>query len=121
MEDSQADATTCGARLENLVASHLLKHAQFLSDIDGTPIALHYLKTTSGKEIDFVLANDKGEPTHFIEVKMSDAVPGFAIREMRQAHPQAKAVQLVMRPPHGFGSLGIEVRPAAKWLAELTA
>ena len=71
----QTDSSTSGARLENLVASHLLKHAQFMSDSDGTPIALHYLKATSGKEIDFVLANDKGEPTYFIEVKLSDAVP----------------------------------------------
>jgi hypothetical protein len=121
LEDSQTDSSTSGARLENLVASHLLKHAQFMSDSDGTPITLHYLKTTSGKEVDFVLANDKGEPTHFIEVKLSDAVPGFAIRELQQTHPQAKAVQLVMRAPHGFDSQGVQVRPAAKWLAELAA
>jgi predicted AAA+ superfamily ATPase len=39
LEDTQTDSSTSGARLENLVASHLLKHAQFMSDSDGTPIA----------------------------------------------------------------------------------
>jgi len=121
LDDSPADATTSGARFENLVACHFLKHAQFLGDSEGTPITLHYLKTTSGKEIDFVLANDKGEPTHFVEVKLGDAKPGYAMREMQRTHPLAKAVQLVMRTPHAFDSQGVEVRPAAKWLAELAA
>lgn len=121
LDDSPADATTSGARFENLVACHLLKHAQFLNDSEGTLLKLHYLKTTSGKEIDFVLVNEKGDPTHFIEVERGDAKPGYAIREMHHAHPQATSVQLVMRTPHAFDAQGVQVRPAAQWLAELAA
>jgi len=119
--DGQDDSPESGARFENLVACHLLKHVHFLNDSEGASLQLHYLRTTDGKEIDFVLANESGNATHFIEVKVGDDKPALALRQAAAAHPQAVAVQVVLRTPHAFDVAGIGVRPAAQWLAELAA
>ena len=110
-----------GARFENLVAQHLLKAVQFQSDSTGVEPGLHYLRTTSGKEIDFVLTNDQGDATHFIEAKLSDAKPSFALRQVAQTHPQAQAIQIVCHTRHAYDADGVHVRPAAQWLADLSA
>ncbi len=121
VSDARDDSPESGARFENLVASHLLKHAQFLNDSEGASVQLHYLRTTDGKEIDFVLANEAGNATYFIEAKVSDDKPALALRQAVTSHPDATAVQLVLRAPHAFDVAGIGVRPAAQWLADLAA
>lgn len=110
-----------GARLENLVAASLYKHVCHVSDSTGEAIGLHYLRTTSGKEIDFVLTNAAGEATHFIEVKWADARPSFALCQMAQTRPEAKAVQLVRLARHASQEAGVETHPLAQWLAGLAA
>jgi predicted AAA+ superfamily ATPase len=110
-----------GAQFENLVATHLLKHTCFMADSAGEQPALNYLRTSSGKEIDFVLTNAAGDATHFIEVKWSDAKISFALRQMAQTHPNAQAIQLVREARHAFDRDGVAVRPAAQWLADLAA
>ena len=110
-----------GAQFENLVAAHLLKHACFMADSAGEELALNYLRTTSGKEIDFVLTNGAGDATHFIEVKWSDTKLPFALKQMAQTHPNAQVVQLVRQTRHAFDRDGVAVRPAAQWLADLAA
>ena len=112
---------TEGAQFENLVATHLLKHCCFMADSAGEELSLNYVRTTSGKEIDFVLTNETGDATHFIEVKNRDANPSFALRQMAATHPAARAVQLVRHTPHAFDAEGVAVRPAAKWLGGLSA
>lgn len=110
-----------GAQFENLVATHLLKHACFMADSAGEELALNYLRTTSGKEIDFVLTNAAGDATHFVEVKWSDSKPSFSLRQMAQTHPGAQAVQLVRHARHAYDRDGVGMRPAAQWLADLAA
>ncbi len=119
--DGQDDSPESGARFENLVACHLLKHVQFLNDSEGESLQLHYMRTTDGKEIDFVLANEAGVATHFIEVKVGDDKPALALRQAAATQPQAVAIQVVLRTPHAFDVAGIQIRPAAGWLAELAA
>ena len=92
-----------------------------MADSAGEEFALNYLRTTSGKEIDFVLTNAAGEATHFIEVKWSDAKPSFSLKQMAQTHPNAQAVQLVRQTRHAFDRDGVAVRPAPQWLADLAA
>ena len=121
VNDAKDASPESGARFENLVASHLLKHTQFLTDSEGASGQLHYLRTTDGKEVDFVLANEAGEATHFIEVKVDDAKPALLLRKAAAEHPQASATQLVLRAPHAFDSVGVGIRPAAQWLADLAA
>jgi uncharacterized protein len=110
-----------GAGFENLVASHLLKHVQFMQDSAGESLELHYVRTSSGKEIDFVIANEAGEATHFIEAKLSDTKPSFALRQMAQTHTQAQCIQVVKNARHAFDTEGVAVRPAPAWLHDLAA
>lgn len=110
-----------GAQFENLVAVHLLKHCCFMADSAGEEITLNYLRTTSGKEIDFVLTNEDGDATHFIEVKRRDSKPSLALRQMAASHPEAQALQLVRHARHGFDDAAVQVRPAAPWLGQLAA
>lgn len=121
VNEAKDDTPETGARFENLVAGHLLKHVEFLNDSEGMALQLHYLRTTDNKEIDFVLADGTGEATHFIEVKLGDAKPSLALRQAAINHPQAQATQLVLRARHAFDTAGVGVRPAAQWLADLAA
>ena len=57
-----------GARLENIVASHLLKMCHFLNDLDGYKTDLHFLRDTEGREVDF-LVTENGKPWLAVEVK----------------------------------------------------
>lgn len=120
-QSPNAADTEEGAQFENLVASHLLKHVQFMQDGAGEQLELHYLRTTSDKEIDFVIANEKGDATHFIEVKLSDTKASYALRQMANLHPTAQSLQLVKNTRHAFDADGVGVRPAAQWLSELAA
>ncbi len=110
-----------GARLENTVALCLLKHLSYQLATEGIAHSLHYVQTTSGKEVDFVIADEAGELTHAIEVKWSDAKPTYALRELAAARPQTQAVQLVYHRGQAYGVDGVEVHSAAAWLAGLKA
>lgn len=57
-----------GARLENMVASHLLKTSHFLNDVEGYKTDLHFLRDMDGREVDF-LVTEKGKPWFAVEVK----------------------------------------------------
>lgn len=57
-----------GARLENIVASHLLKMCHFLNDVDGYKTDLHFLRDIEGREVDF-LVTENGKPWFAVEVK----------------------------------------------------
>ena len=110
-----------GAKLENLVAASLLKHTQFQRDTTGKQVSVHYVQTTSGKEIDFVIANEKGELTQLIEVKLSDTKPSKALSELQQLHSGAAAIQLVYHATASYRAGPVDVHPAARWLAQLSA
>jgi len=59
-----------GARLENLIASHLLKLCHYLQDVDGHKTELHFLRDNDGREVDF-LVTEAGKPWFAVEVKSS--------------------------------------------------
>jgi hypothetical protein len=60
-----------GARLENLVALHLLRLVHWFEDIYGEILELRYIKDIDGHEIDFLLLRNK-LPWIAIEVKNSE-------------------------------------------------
>lgn len=109
-----------GARFENLMACHLLKHAQWQQDALGRDCQLHYLRTKDGAEVDFALS-DGEQLTHLVECKWSDATPHRALARFAADFPQARAVQAVrhLRQPEQRGAIAIT--HAAQWLAELSA
>jgi hypothetical protein len=67
-----------GARLENLIASHLLKWCQFTQDWGYPRLDLHYLRDKEGREVDFLVSRE-GKPWLLIEVKASKTNPGAPI------------------------------------------
>ena len=106
-----------GKRLENLVAVCLQKHLFLLEDRDGIPRTLRYLRTKDGKEVDFVMVEEK-RPTLMIEVKASDRelAPGLVFFHDRYAIP---GVQLVGDLRVESESKGLAILRALDWLKQL--
>jgi uncharacterized protein len=113
--------TDQGTQFENMVAVHLLKHVYFLQDSAGQNIDLNYVRTSDGKEIDFVLTNAEGSATHFIEVKLSDAKPSNALKKMALTHPESEKIQVVKNAKHAFDDNGVNLVPAWQWRSKLAA
>jgi len=72
------------SRLENLVASNLLKYCHFQEDTEGERMDLRFLRDSSGREIDFIVTRD-GKPVFAVECKTGDGdlsrnIPYFAAR-----------------------------------------
>jgi predicted AAA+ superfamily ATPase len=109
-----------GVQLENTCAVCLFKHVQFLQDIAGQDIDLHYIRTKDGKEVDFAISQ-KGRATQLIEVKLSDDRRSSSLTWMSKQLPEAEAIQLVqhLRREQQIGNISLV--DAAKWLGGLTA
>jgi predicted AAA+ superfamily ATPase len=57
-----------GHRLENMVASHLLKYCHFLEDVQGYKTELRFLRDTDKREVDFVVLKNR-KPLFAVECK----------------------------------------------------
>lgn len=60
-----------GTKLENMVASHLLKYCHFIEDTEGDKMELRYLRDTDQREIDFVVIKNK-KPLFAVECKTGE-------------------------------------------------
>lgn len=109
-----------GVRFENLVACALLKELQFLEDTKGIDYGLHYVKTSNGNEVDFLITiND--EVTHLIEVKYTDSKLSKNLNYFHQKFPNALAIQLVKEINRNYTyPNGCKVIQAAEWLGKVT-
>jgi predicted AAA+ superfamily ATPase len=109
-----------GVRYENLVACALLKHVEWLQDVQGKEVGLHYIRTKDDAEVDFCLSHGE-QLTDLIECKLTDTRPHRALARFAGEWPQARATQLLrdLRHAHDIGR--VEVRPAAAWLNGLAA
>jgi predicted AAA+ superfamily ATPase len=84
--------TDPGARLENFVASHLLKSVYFWTDAGLGDFALHFLRDKAGREVDFLVTRDR-KPWFLVEVKSS---------EQRQVSPALTYFQAKTGAAHAF-------------------
>lgn len=109
-----------GIRLENAVATMLLKQVHFLQDVQGRPAGLHYLRTKDGAEVDFALGDDN-RLTHLIECKVSDKSPHRALANFASRFPGVEAIQLVRDLRQEEYRSGIRITESAEWLAGLDA
>lgn len=109
-----------GARLENAVASALLKRLHFLADTRGMRAELFYIRDREKREVDFLTVIDN-KPEYLIEVKSSDEEFSSSLRYFSERIPVVTALQLVqnLHAPrtHRVGS----IENAAHWLAGLEA
>ncbi len=83
-----------GARLENLVATHLLKRLHFIEDYFGHRCELRYIRDKDGREVDFVTIIDK-KIVDLIEVKTSDAEISTHLKYYANKLKPKRAVQIV--------------------------
>ena len=109
-----------GIKFENTCAVSLLKHVQFLSDTKGKNIQLNYLRNKEKKEIDFVIV-ENGQPTFFIEVKLSNKKLSPSLIYFSKQFIKTKAIQLVHNLRQEENKNGIELLRAADWFAKLSA
>jgi predicted AAA+ superfamily ATPase len=109
-----------GIRFENTCAVCLLKHVQFLQDVKGEPVALHYIRTKDRREVDFAIARS-GKLELCLEAKLSDAVLSPALKYFAKQQSGVSAVQLVHNVRQEQSRDGISIVPAGPWLAGLSA
>lgn len=68
-----------GPRVENFIASHLLKYCQYIEDTEGYKMELRYLKDVKDREIDFVVLKDR-KPIFGVECKSANREISPAIK-----------------------------------------
>ncbi len=108
-----------GARFENLVACHLLKWTHWRQDAFGEELALHYYRDRDGREVDFVVTQNR-EPQVLIECKRSDGAPSRGLRYLHSKFPNAKAWQIAAEGHKNYKTpSGIRVAPAQVLLQDL--
>lgn len=108
-----------GARLENLVACHLLKWCHYLEDSEGRGMELRYYRDTTGREVDFVILED-GKPVKFIECKSSPGRRHRGLSYLKGKYPEVEAVQIDTRTTTDTVSRGgIRIVNVGRFLGEL--
>ena len=97
-----------GARLENLVATTLLKRLHFREDYFGDRCSLHYIRDKDNREVDFVtVINNK--VVDLIEVKVSDADISTNLKYYSQKLKPVNTVQIVSNLKKSFNKDNILV------------
>jgi len=104
------------ARFENMIASHLVKYADYLYDVLGYRAKVYFLRDVEGREIDFLVTVDE-KPWFSVEVKesgkkVSRNLKYFARREVIPYH-----YQVVLEEGVDYEEGGIRVISAEKFLS----
>lgn len=106
-------------RFENMVASHLLKWVHFVSDTQGRDMELRYFRDVDGREVDFVIMEDR-KPIQFVECKWSDTEVDSGLRYLKERFPEAEAWQIYATGAKKYRSReGIRVMSAIEYLGRL--
>ena len=112
---SQVEDT--GARLENMVASHLLKFTHFLHDAQGYNAELFFWRDPEGREVDLIVVVDK-KPWLAIEVKSNSQEVSKNLKYLTAKNNIPFSFQLVLDDVD-FKSGDIRVMNIAKFLSGL--
>lgn len=83
-----------GARLENLVATTLIKRLNFIEDYHGHRCNLYYIRDKDGREIDFI-TQINNEIFELIEVKNGDSNISSSLKYYSQKLKPKRTVQIV--------------------------
>lgn len=113
-------ATDEGARLENLVALHLIKHLHFLEDTKGNLSRLHYIRNLEKKEIDFMYREDEKSPWHMVEVKTSDDSYPKTLELFQKQIQCSSAHQIVWKLSREKQYGDIKIKAISDFLMELS-
>jgi len=106
------------ARLENLIASHLLKLTHFLHDADGHNAELYFLRDIEQREVDFLITIDR--KTWFaVEVKSTDQKTSTHLKYFKEKLQIPFSYQVVKDSGVDFWQDGIRIISADKFLSAL--
>lgn len=86
-----------GARFENFVAVHLLKWICFEQDTQGRNLELRYYRDKVGREVDFVVLEDR-KPILFVEAKHSRSEISKGLIYLKTKFPGCRALQVHFGP-----------------------
>ena len=104
-----------GARLENIVALHLLKYCSYMFEHDGWKVSLYYLRDSTGREVDFLVTfNEK--PWFAVEVKSNDLQLSRHLYYFKYKLNIPYCYQLVNNLKKDYIRTDIRVMPIAKFL-----
>lgn len=90
-----------GSRLENLVATTLMKRLHFIEDYYGHRSSLHYIRDKDGREVDFVTIINN-TVVDLIEVKNSDPNLSSSLKYYSQKLKPKRTVQIVGQLKQAF-------------------
>jgi len=107
-----------GAKLENLVALHLLKFVDFMRESQGYNINLFYIRDVNGREVDFLITfNDK--PWLAVEVKAGDKNLSKNLLYFKQKLKIPFLYQIINVEGYDFYKSGVRVMSISKFLTGL--
>lgn len=116
-----ASVTDKGPRFENFVAGHLLKFCHLKEDQEGYKMELRYMRDVDGREIDFVVLQEK-KPLFAVECKTGDKAlsPSISYFQKRTNIPLFFQVHLKEKD---FGSArkGGRVLPMKTFLQQISS
>ncbi|MBI5230446.1 MAG: ATP-binding protein [Candidatus Magasanikbacteria bacterium] len=105
-------------RLENMVASHLLKFTHYLYDTQGWKVELFFWRDADEREVDFLVTLN-GEPWLAIEVKNSDQTLSKSLSYFKKKTGVQLAYQLINKSDVDVLRDGIRIMSMEKFLSGL--
>lgn len=101
------------------MASHLLKWTHYIQDTEERDVELRYFRDVDGREVDFVLVENR-QPLTFIECKSANKQVSKSLRYLVERFPKVDAWQISATGTNDFTSAeGIRVAPAITYLRTL--
>lgn len=113
-----SEVSDVGARLENVVASHLLKFCHFLKDVEGFKTELFFIRDFDQREVDFLVTIDR-KPWFAVEVKSADDRISPALTYFGSKLKIPQLFQVMGAPSRERVEAGVQVVNVAKFLAAL--
>jgi predicted AAA+ superfamily ATPase len=107
-----------GLRLENIVASHLLKFCHYLHDVQGHKAELRFLRDREQREVDFLVTIDN-KPWFCVEVKNSRKEISKSLYYFKDALKIPFAYQVALEDGTDYIKDGIEVLGIPTFLSAL--
>jgi hypothetical protein len=107
-----------GPRLENIVASHLLKFCHYLHDVQGHKAELRFLRDREQREVDFLVTIDN-KPWFCVEAKNSRKEISKSLYYFKDALKIPFAYQVALEDGTDYIKDGIEVLGIPTFLSAL--
>ncbi|MDE0517935.1 MAG: DUF4143 domain-containing protein, partial [Bdellovibrionales bacterium] len=90
-----------GARIENLIGSHLLKWVHFQQDYEGKNKELYYFRDTDKREVDFIVTEDN-RPIQAIECKLKAKDISPHLRYFKNKFPETECTQVHLKSKNEY-------------------